>query len=397
MESLAQKKILLGVTGGIAAYKCAELIRRLKDHQVEVKVVMTDAAKSFITPLTLQAVSGNPIHDDLLDPSAEAAMGHIELARWADLIVIAPASADFIARLATGMGNDLLTTLCLATHRPVAVAPAMNQGMWSNPATQDNIATLSKRNIQVWGPASGDQACGEVGMGRMHEPAEILTFIAEHFTDPVLAGKKITITAGPTREAIDPVRFISNHSSGKMGFAIAAAAANAGATVTLVAGPVALPTPSGVARIDVASAQEMYDAVHGLQNAMDIFIATAAVADYRPASAVDQKIKKDADTMQINLIKNPDILASVAAWENKPFCVGFAAETQNVLEYAQGKFKKKNLDMIAANDVSQPGIGFNSDENALTVIWPDGHKQLERNTKTALAKQLVELIAEKNE
>ncbi len=323
-------------------------------------------------------------------------MGHIELARWADLLLIAPASADFIARLAHGFANDLLSTLCLASDRPIAIAPAMNRLMWLNPATQENCRILAQRGIRLWGPASGEQACGEVGEGRMLEPVQLREAVIAHFTtDGSLRGLKVLITAGPTREDIDPVRFISNRSTGKMGFAIAQAAAAAGARVTLVSGPVSLPTPADVERIDVASAQDMYDAVMSRAIEADIFIATAAVADYRPAARVEQKIKKDRETLTIELERNPDILATVAALDRGPFTVGFAAETQNVLAYAEDKRRRKKLDMIAANQVGIPGSGFESEQNALHVLWEGGEKILPLADKTQLGHALIALIAER--
>ncbi|MCG8672675.1 MAG: bifunctional phosphopantothenoylcysteine decarboxylase/phosphopantothenate--cysteine ligase CoaBC [Pseudomonadales bacterium] len=396
MQRLANKRIIVGITGGIAAYKSAELVRRLQDHGADVRVVMTAAAQSFITPLTLQALSGKPVHLDLLDTEAEAAMGHIELARWGDAIVIAPASADFIARFAHGHGNDLLTTLCLAARCPIAVAPAMNQAMWASPANLENIETLRSRKIPLFGPAAGSQACGDVGLGRMLEAEEIAQCTADLFENNILTGKRVVITAGPTREAIDPVRFISNHSSGKMGYSLAEAARDAGAAVTLISGPVNLDCPDRVDRVSVSSAQEMLDAALNVLPA-DIFIATAAVADYRPDKQANQKMKKKGDggPLTLTLIENPDIVATVAKQEPKPYVVGFAAETQSVLEYARGKIERKNLDMIVANDVSQAGIGFNSDENAVTAIWPDQEQVLERASKQQIASQLVELIAQK--
>jgi phosphopantothenoylcysteine decarboxylase/phosphopantothenate--cysteine ligase len=392
--SLTNRHILLGVTGGIAAYKSADLVRRLQDLGASVRVVMTKAAQEFITPLTLQALSGHPVHTDLLDPAAEAAMGHIELARWADLVLVAPATADFIARLAHGHADDLLTTLCLATPAPVALAPAMNQGMWRDPATQVNLATLRERQIILFGPAEGSQACGDVGPGRMLEPLDIAQRAAGVFRSRLLDGKRVLITAGPTREAIDPVRFISNHSSGKMGFALAEAAAAAGARVTLVAGPVHLATPERVSRVDVESAQQMYDAVMQRADACDVFIASAAVADYRPRAIADQKIKKQhSDAMTIELVRNPDIVASVAARDPHPFTVGFAAETRDVQNYARDKLERKKLDMIVANDVAAAGIGFNSDNNAVTVLWPGGEAQFGERAKSVLARELIALIA----
>ena len=394
MQRLVNKRILLGVTGGIAAYKSADLVRRLQDAGAEVRVVMTQGACEFITPLTMQALSGHPVHTDLLDPRAEAAMGHIELARWADLVLIAPASADFLARLAYGHGNDLLATLCLATGAPVAVAPAMNQQMWADQATQKNQLILQEKGIHIFGPGAGSQACGEVGPGRMQDPAEIIQQAAEVFDYDLLTGKHLVITAGPTREPIDPVRYLTNKSSGKMGFALAQAAAEAGARVTLIAGPVALDTPNRVKRIDVVRAEDMHEAsLKAVEEGCDIFIATAAVADYRPTVTADHKIKKSTEEIHLTLVKNPDIIAAVASHAKRPFTVGFAAETQDVIEYAQGKLKSKKLDMIATNDVSGTNVGFNSDNNALTVIWPGGHKVLPLASKAQIAKQLIELIA----
>lgn len=394
MQRLVNKRILLGVTGGIAAYKSADLVRRLQDAGAEVRVVMTPGACEFITPLTMQALSGNPVHTDLLDPRAEAGMGHIELARWADLVLIAPASADFLARMTYGHGNDLLSTLCLATGAPVAVAPAMNQQMWADPATQKNQLILQEKGVHIFGPGSGNQACGDVGPGRMLEPADLIAMAADVFDYDQLTGQHVVITAGPTREAIDPVRYLTNKSSGKMGFALAVAAVEAGARVTLIAGPVALPTPERVQRLDVVRAEEMYQAsMEVVEQGCDIFISTAAVADYRPTVTADHKIKKSTEEIHLTLVKNPDIIAAVASHEKRPFTVGFAAETQDVIEYAQGKLKNKKLDMIATNDVSGSNVGFNSDNNALTVIWPGGHKVLPLASKAQIAKQLIELIA----
>ena len=327
MPSLANKRVLLGVTGGIAAYKSAEIIRRLQDLGSSVRVVMTPAATDFITPLTLQALSGNPVHTELLDTAAEAAMGHIELARWADVILIAPASADFMAKLVNGEGSDLLSTLCLASRSPLAIAPAMNQGMWRNASTQHNVERLRGRGTHIFGPAEGSQACGETGPGRMIEPDDIAELTADLFETGSLAGKKVVITAGPTREAIDPVRYISNHSSGKMGYALAEAAAEAGAKTVLISGPVNLPPPDRVKTIAITSAKEMYDAALAEADGCQLFIASAAVADYRPVQVSEQKIKKSADSMTIKLVKNPDIVAAVAALQQRPFTVGFAAET----------------------------------------------------------------------
>ncbi|EGQ7698863.1 bifunctional phosphopantothenoylcysteine decarboxylase/phosphopantothenate--cysteine ligase CoaBC [Vibrio vulnificus] len=395
MQTLAGKKILLGISGGIAAYKCADLTRRLKERGAEVQVVMTKAAKEFITPLTMQAVSGRPVSDSLLDPAAEASMGHIELAKWADLILLAPATADLIARMAAGMGNDLLTTLVLATDAPVAVSPAMNQQMYRNVATQENIATLSRRGMEIWGPAAGEQACGDVGPGRMLEPMQLVALCEQFFQPKPLQDKSILITAGPTREAIDPVRYITNHSSGKMGYALAQAAMQLGANVTLVSGPVSLPTPVNVNRINVDSAQEMYDAVMAQASDHDIFISCAAVADYRPATIAEQKLKKtdDSDEMIITMVKNPDIVASVSAMtENRPFTVGFAAETNDVEVYARRKLEKKKLDLLCANDVSVEGQGFNSSDNAITLYWSQGEKALPLNSKAALSMEILKQI-----
>jgi len=396
MMGLSGKKILLGVSGGIAAYKAPELVRRLRDRGAEVRVMMTAAAKSFITPLSLQAVSGNPVFDDLLDPAAEAAMGHIELAKWADLIVLAPASADLIARITTGMANDLVTTACLASDAPLAVVPAMNQQMYRASVTQENLQRLQQRGVLIWGPDSGSQACGDVGPGRMLDPLAIVAYALEWAT-PVndLQHLNIMITAGPTREALDPVRYISNHSSGKMGYAIAAAAAQRGAQVTLVSGPVTLPAPAGVTRIDVTTALEMEAAVMSHIHQQDIFIASAAVADYRAATIATEKIKKqgDDDNVTLQLVKNPDIVAGVAALtEHRPYVVGFAAETRNVEEYARQKRERKNLDLICANDVAQAGQGFNSDTNALHLFWQEGEKRLPLNDKFLLGQQLIDEI-----
>lgn len=396
MSSLANKHILLGVTGGIAAYKSADLIRRLQDLGAEVRVVMTSAAQEFITPLTLQALSGNPVHTSLLDPEAEAAMGHIQLARWADLILVAPASADFMARLAQGKGDDLLTTVCLASAATLALAPAMNQGMWRNPSTQANLQTLQARKVHIFGPADGSQACGDVGPGRMLEPVQIAIAAASLFQPGSLAGRKVVITAGPTREAIDPVRYISNYSSGKMGYALALAAAEAGARTFLISGPTNLAVPDRVTRIDVTSAQQMYDV--SLQEAAgcDLFIGAAAVADYRPVTIAAQKLKKThSDQMTIELVKNPDIIAAVAALQPKPFTVGFAAESENLLTYARTKLQQKNLDLIVANNIATEGIGFDSDDNAVTLIDLDSEQELTQRSKQQLARDLIALLAER--
>jgi phosphopantothenoylcysteine decarboxylase/phosphopantothenate--cysteine ligase len=395
MHQLTNKQIVLGITGGIAAYKSAELTRLLKGAGADVRIVMTPAAQEFITPLTLQALSGHTVHTELLDPEAEAGMGHIELAKWADLLVIAPASADFMARMASGMGNDLLTTLCLATDAPICLAPAMNQAMWRSPQTQANAQQLESQGVLLWGPADGQQACGDVGPGRMIEPAEILLNVASQFDTGALSGRSVVITAGPTREALDPVRYISNHSSGKMGFSLAEAAVDAGAHVTLIAGPVNLATPDHVQRIDVVSAEDMLFAAQTAADSCDVFIACAAVADYRPAAVAEQKIKKGKEEiMELRLVKNPDIVATIAAMDNGPFTVGFAAETQDVIEYAKSKRARKQLDLIIANDVSEPGIGFNSDDNAVTLISEDSIEPLPKMSKRKLASQLIHHIAE---
>jgi phosphopantothenoylcysteine decarboxylase/phosphopantothenate--cysteine ligase len=393
MNCLTGKHILLGVTGGIAAYKSAELVRQLRLSGAVVRVIMTTAAVEFITPLTLQALSGNPVHTDLLDPAAEAAMGHIELARWADALLVAPATADFIARVAEGRANDLLAAVCLACDAPVAVAPAMNRAMWENPATGENLATLQTRNIRVLGPAEGLQACGETGPGRMLEPEELVAGLSGMFHTGVLAGRRVLVTAGPTREAIDPVRYLSNHSSGRMGFAVATAAAEAGAAVTLISGPVSLATPAGVQRIDVESAADMYAAVMQAVTVADIFISVAAVADYRPATVAPQKLKKESAENSLDLIRNPDILAAVAALPDAPFTAGFAAETEAVETNAQAKRLAKGVDMIAANRVGA-GLGFDSEENALHVFWEAGEQVLPVTGKGKLARQLLDLIAE---
>lgn len=396
MSSLTNKKVLLGVTGGIAAYKSAELIRRLSELGADVRVVMTRAAQEFITPLTMQALSGNPVHTDLLDVAAEAAMGHIQLARWADIIVIAPCTADFIAKLANGEGSDLLSTVCLAAKSDLAIAPAMNQAMWSQQATQANLAQLIDRGVKVWGPASGEQACGDVGLGRMLEPGEIACYTEACFDSGILAGKKVVLTAGPTREAIDPVRYISNHSSGKMGYALARAAAEAGAQTVLVSGPTSLSPPADVEFIAVESAEQMNAAVMTQIENAQVFIGAAAVADYRPVEYAAAKLKKTAsETMTIELTKNPDIIAGVAETNQVACVVGFAAETDNLLGYARAKRVNKKLDMVIANDVSQPGIGFNSDHNNVTVIDADGETEIAGLSKYQLAKQLIQLIAQK--
>lgn len=393
MPSLSDQHIVLGITGGIAAYKSAELVRRLVDHGAEVQVVMTDAAKAFIAPLTLQALSGRPVRDTLLDPSAESGMGHIEIARWADRLVVAPASADFIARLAGGMASDLLATVCLATSAPIALAPAMNQGMWSKSATQRNIATLKADGITMLGPNSGDQACGDVGPGRMVEPAEIINHLTISEKTRVLDGVSVMITAGPTWEALDPVRVLSNHSSGKMGYAVAAAAVAAGAAVTLVSGPTALDPPPGIQYRPVRSAEEMLAAVEQDISTCDVFIGVAAVADYRPARSETSKIKKCADSITLELVRTPDILARVAQQAKRPFTVGFAAETDQAIANAREKLHNKGLDLIAVNQVNETNNPFGSEENHLVLISQSDEIDLGRNSKAVLAEQLISEIA----
>ena len=393
MLELSQKRILLGVTGGIAAYKSAELVRRLREAGAEVRVVMTAGAMKFITPLTLQALSGQPVRTELFDAKAESAMGHIELARWADAVLIAPASANSLARLAQGLADDLLSTVCLANRAPLLVAPAMNQAMWDHPATQGNLAALRARGVQVCGPGTGGQACGETGPGRMSEPHELVAAVGKLFKTGVLAGLNVLVTAGPTREAIDPVRYISNRSSGKMGYAIAAAAAEAGARVTLVSGPVALPNPPRVECLPVETAEEMHAAVMARVAGCDVFVAAAAVADYRPLVIASHKLKKLAPVLQLDLQRTPDILATVTAARPAPFTLGFAAETERLAENARGKRMAKSLDMVAANLVNVPGQGFDADDNALTLYWEGGECELPRQNKRQLARELIKRIA----
>ena len=388
MSSLQNKRVLLGITGGIAAYKSAELCRMLIKAGAEVQVVMTAGAKEFITPLTLQALSGNKVHSHLLDADAEAAMGHIELARWADLILVAPASANFIARLANGEASDLLTTLCLARRGPLALAPAMNQAMWGNAQTQQNLVALRKSGVHLFGPDSGAQACGDVGMGRMTEPEQLAQEAAALFASGALHGMKITITAGPTRETIDPVRYISNHSSGKMGYALARAAVEAGAIVTLISGPVSLPPPERVALVAVESAQDMLQACE--THPCDVFVGVAAVSDYRPAEPAAQKIKKSEAALTLPLVRNPDILAAMAARKPRPFCAGFAAETENLAANAQTKLAAKNLDLIFANDASST---FGQDDATVTAYWNGGELAFPRGSKEQLARAMITLIA----
>lgn len=394
MSTLANRHIVLGITGGIAAYKAAELARLLRQGGAEVRVIMTAGAQAFVTPLTLQALTGNPVHTQLLDPAAEAGMGHIELARWAELVIIAPASANFLARLAAGQADDLLATVCLATAAPIAVAPAMNQAMWRNAATRHNCRMLAERDIRVWGPAEGSQACGDTGPGRMLEAREIAALAGEFFAVGPLAGKTWVITAGPTREPLDPVRYISNHSSGKMGYALATAARDAGARVILVSGPTQLPAPERVELRAVQTAREMLVQCEMVARQADVFIAVAAVADYRPAAVAEQKIKKHQQgEIQLRLQQNPDIVATIASREPRPFMVGFAAETENLLEQARAKLMRKNLDLVIANDVSDPKLGFNSDRNAVWLVDRDGVATYPENSKQQLARDLVREIA----
>ncbi|MCB1645450.1 MAG: bifunctional phosphopantothenoylcysteine decarboxylase/phosphopantothenate--cysteine ligase CoaBC [Pseudomonadales bacterium] len=395
MSSLQNKRILLGVTGGIAAYKSAELLRRLQDEGADVRVVMTRGATEFITPLTMQALSGHEVHIDLLDTESERAMGHIDLARWADMLVIAPATANFLASLVAGKGDDLLSTICLAAMCPVAVAPAMNQAMWANPSTQANCRTLQDRGIIFFGPEAGLQACGETGSGRLLAVPELVACIAGQFQSGLLNNRTVLITAGPTREAIDPVRYISNHSSGKQGYALAEAAAEAGARVILVSGPVNLPPPDRVEVVPVVSADEMYAAVMARVAEADVFIGVAAVADFKPVASADQKIKKQdgSSGLTLELTQNPDIIAAVAALPDGPVTVGFAAETQNLLDYARSKLTRKNLDMIVANDVSNQSIGFNSDENETTIISRDDAVTLPMASKRNISANIIRVVS----
>lgn len=399
MHYLSNKRVLIGITGSIAAYKGAELIRRLRDAGAEVRVVMTDGAKAFVTPLTFQALSGLPVHENLLDTEAEAAMGHIELARWADVILVAPASANSIAGLAQGRADELLNAVCLAADVPLAIAPAMNKNMWADQATQENVKLLAQRGVLFIGPDSGEQACGDIGEGRMIDSETIISHLAELFSIGSLSGQSVLITAGPTREAIDPVRYISNHSSGKMGYALAEAAVEAGAKVILVSGPVSLDTPERITRINVESAAEMEAAVKQHINVADIFIASAAVADYRPVIVKQDKIKKNNERLTIELEKNTDILSMVKTDYAKTFCVGFAAETQDLETYARKKLDQKNIEMIAANLVGakakKTSGTFNSDNNELNVYWQGGELKLELASKTKIARQLVALIAQR--
>jgi phosphopantothenoylcysteine decarboxylase/phosphopantothenate--cysteine ligase len=393
MAYLRRRRILLAVCGGIAAYKSAELVRLLQGEGASVRVLMTRGAREFITPLTLQALSGHPVHSELLDERAERGMGHIELARWADLLLIAPATADCLARLAQGRGDDLLGAVALATSAPLLLAPAMNQQMWANPATQANLATLASRGLHCIGPDSGAQACGETGPGRMSDPETITAAAAALFENGLLSGQRVVVTAGPTREALDPVRFITNHSSGRMGFALARAAIEAGAAVTLIAGPVQLETPRGALRVDVTTALDMYEASMASIDDCDIFIATAAVADYRPALVAAQKIKKSGDELTVQLTRNPDIVAAVASAPQAPFTVGFAAETERLREHAADKLKRKGLAMIVANEVAGSRGGFNTEDNAALLLWPGGEREIPLCSKDTLARHILEQIA----
>ena len=390
MLSFTNKRILLGITGGIAAYKCAELTRLLIKAGAEVRVGMTRAATEFITPLTMQALSGQRVHLDLLDSDAEAAMGHIELARWADLVLIAPATADFIARIAQGQADDILSTMVLATSAKIAIAPAMNQAMWADDSTMTNLNVLVDRGYHIFGPAEGEQACGDVGLGRMMEPAQLLDLSASLFETGELAGKNFVITGGPTREAIDPVRFISNHSSGKMAYALAAEAVAAGAKVTLISGPVNLPTPESVKRIDVISAAQMLGATEEAMANCDVFIGVAAVADYRPVEIEKQKIKKSDELMQLTLVKNPDIISKIAQLKDKPFVVGFAAETNDIVSNGRDKLKRKNLDMLFANNATET---FNSDSIFVTALTETNETELKAGNKNVVARNMLQLIA----
>jgi phosphopantothenoylcysteine decarboxylase / phosphopantothenate---cysteine ligase len=392
----SKKRVVLGVTGGIAAYKACELTRRLADHDVEVQVVMTDSAQQFVAPLSFQALSGRPVRTELFDSGAEAAMGHIELARWADLILIAPASADFMARLAHGLAPDLLSTICLASTAPIVLAPAMNRLMWANAATQSNAELLAARGVRCIGPVDGPQACGETGAGRMAEPEQIIEHLLAHWpgsTAPLLQGCRVLINAGPTYEDIDPARFIGNRSSGRMGFAIAAEAARMGAITTLIAGPVQLETPAGVRRINVRSAAQMRAAVLDEVAHCDVFIAAAAIADYRPADPKTRKIKRSGDSLALGLLPNPDIVAEVAGLPKRPFVVGFAAETDDLLQHARAKLERKRLDMICANLIGIEGSGFEADCNEITLLWAGGQHALQHAPKPEIARQLLAVIA----
>ena len=392
MSDIQGRRVLLGVTGSIAAYKSPDIVRRLKDQGAEVRVVLTASAEKLVSPTVFQAVSGEPVRGDIWDEQAEAAMGHIELAKWADLILIAPATANLIAQLAAGSAENLLTTICLASEAPVTLAPSMNQAMWRDAATQDNCEVLRKRNVMFIGPDDGEQACGDVGPGRMSEPANIVSRLARGGESGPFEGLRIMVSAGPTREAIDPVRFVSNRSSGKMGFALAKAAADAGAEVTLIAGPVNLPTPPRVERIDVETTQQMCDEALARIGDMDIYVGAAAISDYRPRQVATQKIKKSADTFTLEMIKSPDLLASVAALEKGPFTVGFAAETEKLEQHATDKLNRKKLNMIVANLVGE-NLCFDADDNEVIVLWQDGRHPMPKLSKQELARQLVDIVA----
>jgi phosphopantothenoylcysteine decarboxylase/phosphopantothenate--cysteine ligase len=394
-ELLEHKRLVLGVTGGIAAYKSAELVRRLRERQAEVKVVMTRSACHFLGPLTLQTLSGHPVHIEMLDPVTESAMGHIDLARWCDAVVVAPASANFLARLAHGIADDLLTTLCLAATAPIIVAPAMNREMWRAAATQENRNTLSRRGVRILGPAEGGQACGEFGPGRLLDTPDLLDGIAAVFKGALLSGLRVLVTAGPTREHIDPVRYLSNRSSGKMGYALAREAAAAGAAVTLVSGPTELDRPAGLCFVAVTDASEMHREVMGRVAGCDILIAVAAVADYRCRQSAAQKLKRASGPITLELEPTPDIVAGVKTLPNAPFTVAFAAETENLLTNARHKLLQKAADMVAANDVSGLGVGFEGEDNELIVLWRDGECHLPKGPKGRVAHQLIELIAER--
>jgi phosphopantothenoylcysteine decarboxylase / phosphopantothenate---cysteine ligase len=393
VSGVDKRKIILGVTGGIAAYKAALLVRVLRTAGAEVRVVMTPSAQAFVTPLTFQALSGSPVYTELLDEQAEAAMDHISLARWADLVLVAPASAHFLARLACGMADNLLTTLCLATRAPIAVAPAMNQQMWLNPATQENIQKIQHRGCHCWGPAEGEQACGETGPGRMLEPEQLVERVVQLFSEGPLSRIRVLLTSGSTREPIDPVRYVGNRSSGKMGFALAEALSDLGAEVTLISGPASIPAPQGIPCHWVETAHEMRTAVMERVGNADIFVGVAAVADYRPRQTADEKIKKNKDIVMLELVRNPDILAEVAARDDAPFCVGFAAETEQVEVYAEAKRQAKGLDLIAANQVGAGEGGFESDSNALVLLWEGGREALPLMPKRELARRLAGVIA----
>jgi phosphopantothenoylcysteine decarboxylase/phosphopantothenate--cysteine ligase len=394
MSHLKDKKILLGISGGIAAYKSAVLLRGLQGVGAEVRVVMTASAQAFVTPLTFQALSGYRVHTELLDSAQESTMDHISLARWADFVLVAPATANVMAKLAVGLADDLLSTLCLAASAPIALAPAMNHQMWLNRATQDNLARLRSRAIHCWGPDEGEQACGETGPGRMLEPERLVQRVIDFFKTGSLLGVRVLMTAGPTREPIDPVRYVGNRSTGKMGYALAEALRDQGAIVTLVSGPVNLTAPFGVKCIDVERAEEMQAEVMSHVSAADMFIGVAAVADYRPHNIAHEKIKKDQERVSLELVRNPDILAEVASLDKPPFCVGFAAETENMEQYADAKRQSKGVDMIAANRVGAKEGGFESDQNELLLLWEGGRERLPMMVKHQLAQQLVERISE---